>query len=271
MALSDIINLSDQSSLSSLLIMAGLFLYGLIFGSFFNVVGLRIPLRQSIIHPPSHCPKCQRRLPWYDLLPVISYLYRKGRCGSCQTVISAIYPLVELMTGILFACTYAVYGWSAETVLGLLFVSLLVIITVSDIGYQLIPDRVLLPFFVLFLVLRFWIHPYPYWVHLIGMVAGFTLFLLLAWVSRGGMGGGDIKLVAVIGLFLAPPLLITAIFLSSLIGVSGGLTYLLFKGKGIRTGIPFGPFLALGSLIAYFFGEGMLEWYFGVSFPAIFS
>ncbi|WP_047155103.1 prepilin peptidase [Aneurinibacillus tyrosinisolvens] len=238
------------------------FVYGLIFGSFFNVVGLRLPKKQSIISPPSHCPKCNTRLSARDLIPVFSYFINGKKCRICKESISPIYWVIELATGILFAAVFYFYGFTMETLMVLLFVSLLVIITVSDLAYRIIPDKVVFPFLALFLILRFFIHPHESYVsHLIGMVLGFTVFLLVAIVSRGGMGGGDIKLFAVVGLFLGYPLLLLTILLSTLFGALYGILLIVFVEAGRKTEVPFGPFIAIGSLCAVFWGESIIQWY----------
>ncbi len=238
------------------------FLLGLLFGSFYNVVGLRVPKKESILFPPSHCPNCERRLRPAELIPIVSYLLSKGKCKGCKQSISPIYPVMEGLTGLAFLLVYTQYGLTWETLPGLLFVSLLIVITVSDITYQLIPDRVLLPFFVLFLILRFW-QPYDgaYLSHLISMTAGFTFFLLLAILTRGGVGGGDIKLYAVIGLFLTPSLLFLTVFLSSAFGAIFGLLLFLRRRASRKSMIPFGPFIALGAAVSYLYGTDLITWY----------
>lgn len=246
-----------------LLLSVSFFLLGLLFGSFYNVVGLRVPKRESIIYPPSHCPACARRLGPGELIPLLSYFLAKGRCRGCHARISPLYPVMEGLTGLGFLLVFLRYGLSWETLLGLLFVSLLMIITVTDLSYRLIPNKVLLPFFLLFLVLRF-LWPYEgtaYGQHLLGMAAGFLFFWLLAVVSRGGMGGGDIKLYAVIGLFLPPLLLFLTVFLSAACGTLYGL-FLWMGGRGARKAmIPFGPFIAIGALVSYLYGPALGAWY----------
>ncbi len=239
-----------------------LLVIGLLFGSFFNVVGLRIPKKQSIVFPPSHCPRCEKRLQPLELIPVLSYLFQSGKCKGCGLPISPLYPLMEAATGLLFMLVYLEYGIGWETVLGILFVSLLVIITVSDMVYQLIPNRVLLPFFILFLVLRY-LFPFEgsYAAHLLGMTGAFAFFLLLAVVTRGGIGGGDIKLYGVIGLFLPPSLLILTILLSSLFGSLYGLVLFLARRASRKTMVPYGPFIALGAIFSYLYGRSIVAWY----------
>ncbi|MED4570670.1 prepilin peptidase [Brevibacillus agri] len=239
------------------------FLLGLLFGSFYNVVGLRVPKKQSIIYPPSHCPTCKRRLLPGELIPVISYLLAKGRCKGCKTAISPLYPVMEGLTGLGFVLVYLRYDLTWETLLGMLFVSLLSIITVADLTYRLIPNKVLLLFFLLFLVMRFF-WPYgdaSYVAHLIGMAAGFLFFFLLAVITRGGMGGGDTKLFAVIGMFLSPTLLFLTVFLSSAFGAMYGLFLLAIRRATRKSMIPFGPFIALGAVTAYLYGSAIVDWY----------
>lgn len=239
------------------------FLMGLLLGSFYNVVGLRVPKKESIIHTPSCCPHCQRRLKAGELIPIYSYLVAKGACRGCQAPVSPLYPVMEGLTGIGFLMVYLQYGLGWETLLGILFISLLVIITVSDLLYQLIPNKVILTFLLLFLVLRFFF-PYgetSYGAHLLGMTASFLFFLFLSVISRGGVGGGDIKLFAVIGLFLPPSLLFLTVFCSSAFGALYGLGLVLCRRASRNTAIAFGPFIALGAAVSYLYGAEALSWY----------
>lgn len=237
------------------------FLFGLIFGSFYNVVGLRVPKGESIVSPPSHCIVCDRRLTPMDLIPVLSYLLLKGRCRKCTTKISPIYPFMELMTGLLFMHSYAMFGISKELIVALLFASLLVIITVTDLAYMLIPNKIVYPAFFLFFVLR-WISPLdPWWYAFVGSAVGFGLLLLIAIVSKGGMGGGDIKLYAVLGLVLGVWNTLLSLFLASLIALGYGAFILAKRKQKSRVPIPFGPAIALGAWISYIYGEQMIDWY----------
>ncbi|WP_432358388.1 prepilin peptidase [Sporosarcina sp. UB5] len=237
------------------------FIYGSIFGSFFNVVGLRVPKKESIISPPSHCTKCNRKLRLLDLIPIISYVILRGKCNGCGQKISPLYPLIEFVTGALFAFTFIRLGFSLELIIALLFVSLLVIITVSDLAYMIIPDKVLLPFAIAFLLLRWVIPTSPWWDSLLGAVVGFAVLYLIAVVSKGGMGGGDIKLFFVIGLVLGTVNTLVTLFLASLIGSVVGIYMLKKNGKGRKTPIPFGPAIATAAVISYFFGADFVEWY----------
>jgi len=237
------------------------FIYGLLFGSFFNVVGLRVPKGKSIVAPPSHCPSCNRRLGTLDLIPFFSYLFLKGKCRGCGSAISPIYPAMELLTGILFAFAYVKIGFSIELAVALLFVSLLVIITVSDIAYMLIPDKVLLVFGVLLAVVRIFSPLQPWWDSVTGAVFSFLLLLAVAILSKGGMGGGDIKLFFVIGIVLGFLHSLLTLFIAAFIGAIVGLYIVKKTGKGRKTPIPFGPSIAAAAVIVYFYGNEIVGWY----------
>lgn len=241
-----------------------IFLVGLVFGSFFNVVGLRVPKGESIVRPRSHCPSCQTTLSGRDLIPVFSYLFLRGKCRTCQAKVSPIYPIIEFVTACLFVGVWQVFGWSAEAIVAFVFVSLLIVITVSDISTMLIPNKILLFFGSIILLLRLTIAPLDsWWDTFVGAMVGFTLLLIIAIVSNGGMGGGDIKLFAVLGLYFGWQHVLLAFFLSVFVGaVIGGVGLLLGKIKR-KTPMPFGPAIAIGSVITLFFGEQLLLWYFG--------
>jgi len=237
------------------------FIFGLVFGSFFNVVGLRVPKKESISTPPSHCTNCQRRLTLLDLIPVLSYIFLRGKCRSCGEKISPIYLLTEIVTGILFAFAVWNLGLTIETAVALLFISLLMIIVVSDFAYMLIPDKVLL-FFLPFLIIGRILSPLDlWWDSLLGAVIGFGILYLIAVVSKGGMGGGDIKLFFLIGLVLGTMDTLLTLFLAAFIGMIAGLVVLKVRNQGKKTPVPFGPSIALAAIIVYFYGDAMLDWY----------
>ncbi|PYZ93632.1 prepilin peptidase [Salipaludibacillus keqinensis] len=241
-----------------------LFLVGAVLGSFYNVVGLRVPKGMSIVKPRSHCPNCGNTLTWMELIPVISYIIQKGRCRNCKISFSARYPFFEFMTACLFTISPWMVGWSKELLVALVFISLLVIITVSDLETMLIPDKVLLFFLVLIVILRVVEPLSPWWDSLVGAGFGFVLFLLLAIVSKGGMGGGDIKLMGVIGLVLGFQGVLLTVFLSSFIGAVFGVVAIAMKKAKRKNPIPFGPFIAMGALISYFYHEEIFHWYINV-------
>ncbi|MBU9672896.1 prepilin peptidase [Planococcus sp. CP5-4] len=235
--------------------------FGLVFGSFYNVVGLRVPKKQSIAYPPSHCTNCERRLTVLDLVPVFSYLFLKGQCRTCGSKIHWVYPMMEAITAVLFTVVFLKFGLTPELIVGLLFVSLLVIITVSDIAYMLIPDKVLLPFALVLLVLRLIVPLDPWWDSLVGASVGFSVLLLIAILSKGGMGGGDIKLFFVIGLVLGTAGTLLTLFFASFIGAVAGIILLRVRKQGRKTPIPFGPSIALSAVLVYLWGEQFIGWY----------
>ncbi|WP_341960828.1 prepilin peptidase [Planococcus maritimus] len=236
-------------------------LFGLVFGSFYNVVGLRVPKNESIAYPPSHCTNCDRRLTALDLVPVFSYMFLKGQCRTCGSKIHWVYPLMEAITAVLFTTVFLKFGFTPELIIGLLFVSMLVIITVSDIAYMLIPDKVLLPFGLVLLVLRLIVPLDPWWDSLVGAAVGFSVLLLIAVLSKGGMGGGDIKLFLVIGLVLGTAGSLLTLFLASFIGAIAGIIILRVRKQGRKTPIPFGPSIALSATLVYLWGEQFIGWY----------
>ncbi|MGM9931443.1 prepilin peptidase [Pradoshia sp.] len=238
-----------------------IFLAGLILGSFYNVAGLRIPAKESIVMPRSACPSCGHTLAPLELVPVISYLVLKGNCRKCGKRISPLYPIIELMTGLLFAAAPLLLGWSMELIIAWALISLMVIIFVSDIMYMLIPNKILLFFTIVFLLLRIFIPLDPWWDPLAGGLAGFMIPFFIAVISKGGMGGGDIKLFSLVGFAIGlKGVLLSFIFatlLGAIFGVAGLIAGLVKRGEPM----PFGPFIAAGTISAYFFGQDVLDWY----------
>jgi leader peptidase (prepilin peptidase)/N-methyltransferase len=225
-------------------------------------VGLRVPKKQSIIRPPSHCTSCGERLKAVDLIPVFSYLFLKGKCRYCRATVSPLYPLIELITACLFAVAPLTTHSFSELLISWALISLFMIIFVSDVTYMLIPDRVLAVFAVLFLILKLWTVPFGEWGGLfVGAAVGFAVPFFVAVVSRGNMGGGDIKLFALLGFVLGWKGVLVAFFLSTLYGsLIGGIGLLIGKFKRGKP-VPFGPFIVFGTLTAYFFGDALLNWY----------
>lgn len=240
-------------------IFAGIF--GLVFGSFYNVVGLRVPKKESIVTPPSHCVHCNRRLSAIELVPVFSYIFLRGKCRTCGVKVSPIYAFTELVTGLLFAFATWQLGITWELAVALLFISLLVIINVSDIAYMLIPDKILLFFLPLLIVARILSPLDPWWDSIIGAAIGFSILLLVAVISKGGMGGGDIKLFLLIGLVLGTFNTLLTLFLASVIGMIVGIIILKVRGKGRKTPVPFGPSIAIAAIIVYFYDDQLIDLY----------
>lgn len=243
-----------------------LFIVGLVCGSFFNVVGLRVPAKQSVIRPPSHCTSCNTRLGSRDLVPVFSWLLAGGRCRHCGAKVSFVYPLGELVTGILFAGMFLRFGLSLELMSALLLVSLAVIISVSDLKYMLIPNKVLLFFLPFLIAARILHHELPLWQYIVGALFGGGILLLVHLFSGGRMGFGDIKLFAVLGFVIGFPNTVVALLLACLLGVMVGGALQLLRLIQRKQPVPFGPFLAVGSLMAYVCGQAIIDGYFSILF-----
>lgn len=237
-----------------------LFMLGAILGSFYTVIGIRLPLKQSIIFPHSHCMNCQRPLVWYELIPVISYLIQLGKCRSCQKSIGIIHSSIEFFTGVLFAFAYWKLAFSIEFLVALLFISLLTIITVSDIYYMVIQNRIILLFGVLLFGVSIYSQEITLNNSIAGAVFGFSLLALLSLLSKGGIGGGDIKLYLVIGFVLGLQNTFISLFLSSLFGLI--CAFILKSGFGKQ--MPFAPAIAAASIIAFFYGDSITQFYIGL-------
>ncbi|MBD1381195.1 prepilin peptidase [Metabacillus arenae] len=239
---------------------------GLLLGSFYNVVGLRVPANKSIIAPRSSCPCCGHMLTSMELIPIFSYLFQKGKCKKCNMPISPLYPIMELLTSLLFTISPVLIGWTAELLVALTFISLFIILFITDLTYMIIPDKVLLFFFCFFIIEHLFI-PFVSWSDsLIGAIVGFGLLLSIAYLSKGGMGGGDIKLFALLGFVLGWKLVLLTLFLASLLGATAGGIGLLAGYINRKKPIPFAPFIMTGALAAYFFGDEMIRWYLQISF-----
>ncbi len=237
------------------------FVIGLVFGSFFNVIGLRLPKNKSFFCGRSCCFSCERTLLWYELIPLISFLIQGGRCRRCYEKISYIYPFSELMTGCLFLMSYVVIGMEAELFIAILFVSMSMIIFVSDLHYMLIPNKILLFFLPLFIIVRLVYPLTPWWTTIIGALIGFVLVAVIILASRGGMGAGDMKLLAILGIVLGVEKVLLTFLLACFGGALIGIILLGFGQIKQRQPIPFAPFILLASMIAYFYGDWIIPWY----------
>ena len=239
--------------------------FGLIVGSFLNVVAHRLPGRMSLSMPASHCPSCEVPIKPYDNVPVLSWLILRGRCRSCSAPISARYPLVEAATAALFAAVVAVHhADTAALVLGLVLVAFLVPIALIDLDHRIIPNRLTLPAAVLAVVLGTALDPGGEVERLIAGAAAATLLGLPALLNPKGMGLGDAKLVGVLGLYLGTAVA-PAVFVAFVVGTVLGIAIIMRKGmmQGRKTAIPFGPFLALGGLVGVLAGNELVNLYLG--------
>lgn len=239
-----------------------LFSFGIVLGSFYNVVGYRLPKGESLLFPSSHCTKCNHKLGASELVPVFSYLFLRGKCKNCGEKISLFYPIFELSTGILFALSYIIFGFSIELAIALTFISTLLIIIISDYQTMIIPDEILLSGSIL-LMIELWVQrglQGTLEAILAGIFAFATMFLLKKFgdflFKKESMGGGDIKLMFVFGLVLGYPLAIIAVFVASFIALPVAIYFTMRYGnqKYIddeeipEHSIPFGPFLAIAAI-----------------------
>ncbi len=246
---------------------------GLVCGSFFNVCIYRIPRGQSVVTPPSHCPRCGHRLPFWLNIPLLTFALLRGRCHFCRQPIPWRYPLVEALTGFLFAVAAWHFGFTPELVKALLLISLLVPITFIDLEFQIIPDCFSLGGLVCGLAGSFWWGDVTWLEALLGALGGWLSLWLVATgyylaTRREGMGGGDLKLLAMLGAFLGWRALLPIILLSSLAGAVIGVGLMLARGQDGRYAIPFGPFLAAGGLLYLFWGPQLVEFYWRLVLPA---
>ena len=241
-----------------------LFVVGLCMGSFLNVVIARVPEGRSVVSPRSACPRCGAEIEWYDNVPLVSYALLRARCRRCGEPISLRYPIVELLTGLLFVLAGWQLGLSIDLLPALLLLTTLVAITAIDLDRQLIPDVLSLPGIAVGLLISS-ATGRPGWLDsLLGTLVGGSIFFLIIVASRGGMGGGDMKLGAMLGAFLGWKLVLVAILLSVLAGGLVAIVLLALRRRGRKDAVPFGPFLALGGAVSLFWGQPLLEWYLGV-------
>ncbi len=236
-------------------------LLGLFIGSFLNVCIYRLPHNQSIIFPSSHCSTCGTHLKPWDLIPAISYLLLKGRCRYCRVTLSPRYILVEIVTAILFAWCFQIYSLSFLFIKTIVFTAFLLIITFIDYDHQLILDKVLLWFSGAGIVINLGTHSLHFWDMLLASFLGGGLLLLIALVSYGGMGDGDIKFAAALGMWLSWKCLLLVLLLAFVFGGISGLLLVLFKLKNRKDFIPFGPFIALSAFAIILYGNDVIIWY----------
>ncbi len=244
-------------------------LLGLCLGSFANVCIYRIPLNKSIVHPPSSCPHCGAGIRFFDNIPVISYLLLMGRCRHCRESISVRYPMVEILMALLSLALFIKFGLHLQYLLFLIFAGALVVLSFIDFDHKILPDVLTLPGIALGWLLSFLPGGISWIDSLIGLVAGGGALWVVATVyekitGREGLGGGDIKLLAMIGAWMGWIPLPLIVLMSSLSGAVIGSVFILSGGRGARTQIPFGPFLSIGALSYLFLGHQISVWYFGL-------
>ncbi len=253
-----------------------LFICGLAIGSFFNVCIYRIPRNKSLVFPASNCPNCKKSIKPYDNIPILSYIILKGKCRYCKKSISIRYPIVELLTAVLFAAAALKFGPSIPLLRAIFFISFLIVVTFIDLEHQIAPFRITIPGLILGLLTSL-LQPEFISRYIIGMLFG-AFFVFLAWAlwryllsgifqavlgikQKEGIGWGDLPLTAMIGAFLGWQYLIVVIFAAVVCGVIIGLILRIVKRSKPGQPIAFGPFLALGSLISLFLGNFIIYWY----------
>lgn len=230
------------------------FIFGTIMGSFYNVVGYRLPNGMSLIKPASHCPNCNHRLGAMELIPIISYIVQSGKCKCCHQKIAIFYPIFELLTGLMFVLSYLVFGFNLELIVALIFVSTLLIVMISDIKYMVIPDELLIFSGVTLFIARL-LMGYNILTLLLNIIIPFVFLLTIKLLGdfifkKESLGGGDIKLMIIFGLVMGYPSTIIVLMLASFIAFPVALIVLFTKKTNM---IPFGPFLSIAALILYYF------------------
>ncbi len=240
------------------------FLLGAVVGSFLNVVIHRLPRRQSLLWPGSYCPACRAALRPWDLVPVLSYLALRGRCRYCGSPVGWRYPAVEVLTGLAYALVYQRLGWGWELPGAFVLVGVVTAAAFIDLEHGIIPNRLVLAGAGAGVLLFWWPTPLRLADGLLGAATTGGLFLAVALAYPGGMGGGDVKLAALVGFYLGWRLGLLAMVLAVVLGGAVGLALVAWRVKGRKDPIPFGPFLAAGAVLALAWGPDLIRWLWGV-------
>jgi len=248
------------------MILLFVFLIGAIAGSFLNVCIYRLPRHESIVFPASHCPHCGEPIKFYDNIPLVSYVILRGKCRNCKQNISGRYPIIETISGLLAIAIVIKYGLTLHSLLLLLLVFSLIIVTFVDLDFQIIPDILSIPGIIAGIGASFFIPTISWIDSILGILAGGGFLFIIAvtykWLTnRDGMGGGDIKLLAMVGAWLGWKAVPFILLISSFIGALIGSISLLLAKKSLRYKIPFGPFISIAAVIYLFFGPEIINWY----------
>lgn len=247
------------------------FIYGLCIGSFLNVCIYRIPYSKSLIYPASSCPACGTPIKFYDNIPVLSFIWLLGKCRVCKLPISFRYPFVEFLTGITWMMCYFRFGFSLECLVMIIFLSTLILISFIDLDHRIIPDIISLPGIPFFFLAAIYFTPLDWKNALFGiLLGGGSLFLVaesyFLITKKEGMGGGDIKLLAMIGALIGWKGVFFTIFAASAIGTIVGFSIMIATRNNMKLAVPFGPFLSLGTALYLFYGNEIIQWYYGLTF-----
>ncbi len=240
-----------------------IFILGTMIGSFLNVCIYRIPQKKSIVFPFSYCPKCNIRLEVLDLIPVVSFLSAKGKCRYCSKKISIQYTLIELLNGLVYLLAYLRFGFTIEFIGYSILCSILIVIGIIDCYHQIIPNFLNIHGIICALIFQaFTLGSFlDFFNYILGFLTGGGFLLLIAIVTNGAMGGGDIKLMAMLGFWLGWRLIILNLFLSFLIGGIVSIILILFKFKNKKDMIPFGPFIVIATILTIFYGNNIINYY----------
>jgi leader peptidase (prepilin peptidase)/N-methyltransferase len=242
------------------------FVFGALIGSFLNVCIYRLPLQQSVVFPASHCMACSTPLAWYENLPLVSYLLQRGRCRTCGASFSIRYFVVEFLTAVLAIAVVLRFGVGFDALGYFAFSAALIVITFIDLDHQMIPDVISLPGVILGVLFSLVASTLSLRDSLIGALLGAGVLLVVAlsyrvFTGREGMGGGDVKLLAMIGAFLGWRAILFTLFCASCAGSLVGVSTMIYQNSDSKLAIPFGPFLSFGALCYLFFGEDLITWY----------
>jgi leader peptidase (prepilin peptidase)/N-methyltransferase len=237
------------------------FLFGLLIGSFLNVCIYRIPINKSIVFGRSHCIECSEEIKNYDLIPVISYIILGGKCRNCKFKISIKYPVVELLNAIFYLLLFVFYKFSIDFFIYAILTSILIIISFIDYKNKIIPNILVLLILIIGIFSFFFSHQLFWLDRIIGFFAASMPLILAAIISKGGMGGGDIKLMAVCGLILGWKLILISLFVGCIFGTIYGFISRFKNGSFLKAYIPFGPFLSAAMIFSFFLGNTLLNWY----------
>jgi leader peptidase (prepilin peptidase) / N-methyltransferase len=250
--------------------LTALFAAGAIVGSFLTVCMFRVPRRQSVVFPGSACPACRHPIPFYANIPVVSFLILRGRCRFCSQPISLRYPLVEAATGLAAILVYLRFGWTPDALVWFALAATLLVVSVIDLEFQIIPDSISIPGIVIFSVLARLVLDRSLFAIAAGILAGGGILYAVALVyylvrKTDGMGGGDIKLLAMIGAVTGVPGVLFTLFAGAMIGTAAGIAGMVKAGHtNLQAALPFGPCLSAGALIYVFYGDAILSWYVSV-------
>lgn len=240
---------------------AWFFVIGAVVGSFLNVVIYRLPRGESVVWPGSKCASCGAPIKWHNNIPIISWFVLRGRCAECSAPYSFRYPSVEMLTAVLFAACLHKFGLTAPALVYMALCASLVAVIFIDLDHLIIPDKITLPGIAAGFLCAALFLPLPMSDSFFGFLAGGGIFFILALLVPGGMGGGDVKLMGMIGAFLGLKAAFLTIFLGSLLGSIGGLAGILAFGKGRKSKIPFGPYLAVAAIASIFFKDELITIY----------